>query len=58
LRWDAAQGGELVAKGPQRCSGCGRRGCPRCLRVLEERTDDFFFDVLLCPDCIEQEKRR
>jgi hypothetical protein len=36
----------------EQCSECGRLGCPKCLCVVDERADDFFFDVFLCLDCL------
>ena len=43
----------VVAKGLKQCSTCGRRGCPRCLQVVEERVDDYFFDLYSCRDCLD-----
>jgi len=40
------------ARGLEQCSECGRLGCPKCLCVVDERADDFFFDVFLCLDCL------
>jgi hypothetical protein len=28
-------------------------GCPGCLRVVEERADDYFIDVFTCRECLE-----
>jgi hypothetical protein len=40
------------------CVGCKRRGCPECLRSIEDRADDFFFDEFLCGDCLRAEQDR
>jgi hypothetical protein len=36
----------------KRCVACVRRGCPSCLCALEERVEDFVFDVFLCYRCL------
>jgi hypothetical protein len=54
----AAEAGAVQMSGLQECSECGRRGCPSCLRVVEERADDFFFDRFACVGCLKKEKRR
>ncbi len=43
-----------VLRGPQHCAECGRLGCPTCLRVVEERVDDFFIDEPTCLPCLRR----
>lgn len=45
---------ELVRPGLERCTHCQRRGCPRCLTVVEERADDYFIDLMLCEACLPE----
>jgi hypothetical protein len=33
------------------CAECHRKACPNCLRVYEDRADDFFFDMPVCISC-------
>ena len=51
-------GAQVEARGPRRCSECRRSGCPSCLRVVEGRADDFFFEEFLCAPCLEREEAR
>jgi len=44
----------VLARGLQRCSECGRLACPTCLRVVEQRADDFFFDQFACLACLRK----
>ncbi len=48
----------VVVKGPKQCSTCGRRGCPSCLRVVEEQADDHFYDQYVCRDCLDEAAAR
>ncbi len=43
-----------VLRGAQRCTQCGRVGCPSCLRLVEEQVDDFFILQLACHQCLSR----
>ena len=45
----------IEAEELRHCWSCKRRGCPDCLRTVEERADDFFIDLLTCQDCLDKE---
>ena len=51
----AGQGADAIhADELRRCWYCKRLGCPECLRAVETRADDFFIDLLTCPDCLDK----
>jgi ribosome-binding protein aMBF1 (putative translation factor) len=36
----------------KRCWSCRKRGCDRCLVLVEERADDHFIEIASCYSCL------